>query len=148
MDRVSKSLMQKVNLSAYKGIIEKYLPAVLIKCIKFTNSKHLAETIVIYTFAGAYRLATQLDGANRMSVVIESMLNIVGGDFADGPNKHVNGQLLFENKGALCAAKKLAEMDMEDCLSRIDCIADGLDGGLLNRITETVMEYLEKQYSP
>jgi hypothetical protein len=136
--------MQREKLNDYEKTVRRYLPYVLVKCTKYTNRRRTAEYIAFYTFTGAYRLSVQLDGANKIPVLIDSMLTIAGPDFSDGPNKPVNGQLLFENKDALRAAKKLADMDMEECLSRMDCVADSFDRLQLDRITEAVMDYLIK----
>jgi hypothetical protein len=71
------SLTPKAVLSSYEETIEKYLPLVLIRCAKYTNSKRLAEIIAVYAFICTYRLIEQLDGYN-MPVIIDWMVDIVG----------------------------------------------------------------------
>jgi hypothetical protein len=83
---------------------------------------------------------------SKTGVIIDNMVGIVGQDLTKGTNTPVNGQPLFEREDTLYIAKKLAEKDMEESMSYTDCFADRLDRAQLNRITETVMEYLEKQY--
>jgi hypothetical protein len=56
MKQTHLSPREKVTLDAYREIVGKYLPAVLIKCTKYTNSKQLAEIITRFTFTGTYHL--------------------------------------------------------------------------------------------
>jgi len=136
-------LEQREKLCAYEKTVRKYLPYVLIKCARYTNSKRLAEIIAICTFASVYRLTEQSGSSNKMPTAIESMLAIVGPDFTDRPGNPV-GDKLFEEEGALRAARALSELDIGECLSRMDGIADGLDRSQLERITVTVMSCLGK----
>jgi hypothetical protein len=72
------------------------------------------------------------------------MLSIVGPDFTDRPGNPV-GDKLFEEESTLRAAKTLSELDIGECLSRMDGIADGLDRSQLERITASVMNCLGKE---
>jgi hypothetical protein len=137
---------KKVRLSDYRETIEKYLPVVLVKCTKYTNSKQLAEIIAVFTFVSAYRFAEILDGCN-MPRIIEGMVDIVGRDLADDPHKIINGQLLFEQTDALCAAKKLAEMDIKECLAHTNYMYSPFDRSQFERIIASVMNYLAKEGS-
>jgi hypothetical protein len=144
MEQINHTLTRKTNLSTYRKIVEKYLPAVIIKCSKFTNSKHSAEIITIYTFLCVYRLTELLDDY-RIPVLINAMFNIVGEDFADGSGKTV-GDKLFEQEETLSAAKFLSELDTDECISRADWVGDIVGQSELGRITKSIMRYLIKQY--
>jgi hypothetical protein len=114
-------LIPKANLSAYKKFIEKYLPYVLAKCSEHTSKRHLSEIIAIYVFAAAYHLISRdglikrLDDSERMHAVLDSVFYIVGKDFADP-------------EGCSPADKSI--------------MSGGFNGGKLERITCTVMDYL------
>jgi hypothetical protein len=147
MDGTKQPLTPKERLSAYREIVERFLPFVLIRCSKFTNSKRLAEYIAVYTFIGVYRQLQQIYDASKMPAIIDSMLNIVGRDFADGPDTIV-GDKLFEGQDKLRAAKTLAEMDMEKCLSLVyymDDMTGSFDRGRLELVTAEVTDYLAER---
>jgi hypothetical protein len=139
----------KVELSAYRKTIHQFLPFVLIKCSKFTNSKRLADVIAIYTFISVYRIAEILDGYN-MPVLIESMIGIVGDDLNKGTNKSVNGQLLFKWEDDLHFAQRLSVMDMKECLGKIsrnpELTARNFDLEQFERITEATMAFLKNNH--
>jgi uncharacterized protein YqgV (UPF0045/DUF77 family) len=70
------------------------------------------------------------------------MLNIVGPNYSDKPDCSV-GEKLFERKNELRSAKTLVELDMEECLSRMNGIINGFDQNLYERIIESVKTYLK-----
>ena len=144
MEQTHSSPTAKVRIAAYKETIEKYLPAVIIKCTKYTNSKHLAEIIAIFTFICVYRLTESLDGY-RIPVLIDSMVNIVGGDFADGSGKPIVDKL-FDDGRTLQTAKAIDELDIEECMSHVDFAGDVFGQNQLERITESIMRYVIKRY--
>jgi hypothetical protein len=80
---------RKISFTDYRQIIEKHLPRVLTKCSEYTNRKHIAEIIAIYTFAAAYHLIRRdglmerLDDPEQITAILDSMLCIVGKDFVD-----------------------------------------------------------------
>lgn len=142
-------LTRGIKLSTYRNKINKYLPFVLIRCSKYTNSKRLAEIISVYTFISVYILAQILDGVNE-TVIIDNMVGIVGEDLGKGADSTVNDQLLFEDENILFAARELAEMDTKDCLDEIRIhkgIILSFDRNQFERITKTVMNYLIKNSS-
>jgi len=143
-------LRPKENLSYYRKTIEIYLPFVLIRCSKYTNSKRLAEVIAVYTFICAYLLYKIMDGANKMIVIIDNMVGVIGEDLGKTGDNQENGHLLFSQLNVLCAAKKLAEMDTKECLDEIQLhkgISQSFDRNQLVRIKTTVMNYLIKNSS-
>ncbi len=143
-------LRSKANLSSYRKTIEKYMPFVLIRCSKYTNSKRLAEVIAVYAFICSYLLVEILDGANKMVIIIDNFVGVIGEDLSNGTDSLVNGQLLFEQENIFYAAKKLAEMDIKECLDEIPLhngISQSIDRNQLIRIKTTVMNYLLKNSS-
>ncbi|MGD0553203.1 MAG: hypothetical protein ABSB25_11240 [Sedimentisphaerales bacterium] len=146
MEQTSESTPE-TNLSTYRGIIERFLPFVLVRCSKYTNSKVLAEVIAIYAFICAYRLAEILDGANKMAILIDNMVGVVGEDLSKGTSKSVNGKLLFKWEDDLRFAQRLAEMGMKECLDEIrrhpDLTARNFDLNQFESITESAMKYLK-----
>jgi len=149
MERTHPLPTAKEELSAYRETIYQFLPFVLVRCSKYTNSKGLAEVIAIYAFICAYRLAEILDGANKMIILIDNMVGVVGEDLRRGTSKSINGQLLFKWEDDLCFAQILAEMGTEECLEEIqrhqDLTARCFDLNQYERITAAVMEYLVEQ---
>lgn len=145
---------------AYRKTIEKYLPFVLIRCSKYTNSRRLAEIIALYVFICSYQLARILDGINTMEIIIDNMVGVIGEDLTSPstplrtgkPGIPVNGQLLFKWDDDLGYARRLAEMDMEDCFNELqrnsDFTARCLDFNQFERITESVIENLIKINQP
>lgn len=137
---------RKEKLSSYRGTIHKYLPFALVRCSKYTNSKRLAETVTIYAFICAYRLSEILDGANKMSILIDNMVGIIAEEFSKRKGICVNGKLLFKWEDDLRFAKQLADMGTEECLDEIkrhpDLIARNIDLDQFERITVSVMEHL------
>lgn len=117
MERVS-DLTPKVNLSTYRELINLFLPFVLIRCTRYTNSKRLAETIAVYTFVCAYYLTRIPRYKDHLPEAIGCMADVVGDDLGDGPNT-LNGRPLFEREDVLCAAKTLAGLGMEECLATV-----------------------------
>ena len=129
MERVS-NLTPKVNLSTYRELINIFLPFVIIRCTRYTNSKRLAETIAVYSLVSSY-LARMQETKAGISIVIGCMADVVGEDLAGGSN--VNGQLLFENIDAFCAAKALAGLDLEESITMALYYIEKLD---LEKIAE------------
>lgn len=146
MKRTHPSPAAKENLSDYKNTIEKYLPFVLVRTTKYTNSRRLAEIIALYVFICSYQLAKILDGINKMVVIIDNMVGVVGEDLTKKPGTAVNGQLLFKWEDNLRFARRLAEMDTEDCSEELqrrqDFTSRCLDHNQLERITGSVIENL------
>ena len=147
MQRVSNPTA-KVNLSNYRGIIERFLPFVLIRCVRYTNSKQIAETIAVYTFVCSYYITQMPEKRAGLPIIIDCMTDVIGEDLGGGVNK-LNGKLLFKWDDDLLFAKRLAYLNIVECLSVItrhkDFITRNLDEVLLSRITTTVMEYLLNQ---
>jgi len=143
-------LTRGFNFSTYRRKIAKYLPFVLIRCSKYTNSYRLAEIIAIYAFICSYLLSQILDGVNE-TVIIDNMVGVVGEDLGKGADSTVNGQLLFEDDNILFAARELAEMDTKELLAKIRLRMDYLecffDREQFQRINDTVMNYLSKNGS-
>jgi hypothetical protein len=143
-------LAPKADLASYKETIDKYLPFVLIRCAKYTNSKRLAEIIAVYAFICAYLLTEILDGANKIEILLDNMVGVIGEDLGKGTDCPVNGQLLFNQLNIFCAAKKLAELDIKVCLDEIllhKGVILSFDREQFKRITNTVMNYLLKNSS-
>lgn len=67
------------------------------------------------------------------------MADVVGEDLAG--NSNINGRLLFENTEAFCAAKALAGLDLEDCLSLVLYYVVKLD---LEKITEIMNKSIDE----
>jgi hypothetical protein len=117
----------KISLTDYRQIIEKHLPHVLTKCSEYTNRRHIAELIAIYTFASAYHLIhrdglmVRLDNPEQITAVLDSMFCIVGKDFADTPEDSP-------------ADKSIAPISF--------------DSRQLKGITGTVMGYLSQEDTP
>jgi hypothetical protein len=113
--------ISKASLAIYKKFIEKYLHYVLAKCSEHTSKRHLSEIIAIYVFAATYHLISRdglmerLDDPEKIIAMLDSMLCIVGKDFAGPP-------------GCSPADKSITSA--------------GFDGGQLKRITGVVMDYL------
>ena len=153
MDR-EKNLKPEINLSAFRRTIEKYLPAVLVKCTKYTNSKRLAEIITLYVFICSYQLAKILDGINTMAVIIDNLVGVIGEDLTNPstalrtgkPGTPCNGQPLFKWDDDLRFARQLAEMEMENCYEELQNNADFtvrcLDFSQFERLIESVIENL------
>ena len=139
MERTHPLPAAKVGLSAYMETIHQFLPFVLIRCSKYTNSKNLAEVIAVYTFISVYMLAEILDGYN-MPVLIECMISIVGEDLDKGTNISANGQLLFEREDVLNTAKTIAELDTYECLCLVLYYIDNFDLGKIAEITGKTIE--------
>jgi len=143
-------LRPKASPSSYRKTIGKYLPFVLIKCSKYTNSKQLAEIISVYTFISVYILAHILDGVNE-TVIIDNMVGVVGEDLSNGLDSSENGTPLFEDENILFAARELAEMNTKELLAKIRLRMDYLDCFFdreqFQRINDTVMNYLSKNGS-
>ena len=112
-------LRPKINLSSYRKTIEKYLPSVLVKCTKYTNSKRLAEIIALYVFICSYQLAKILDGVNTMVIIIDNLVGVVGENLAKRTGTAANGQLLFRWEDDFHYAQRLAEMEMEKCYKEL-----------------------------
>ena len=143
-----RALTKKVTLSTYKDRINQFLPFVLIRCSKYTNNKRLAEIISIYAFICAYLLYRSLDGSNKIEIIIDNMVGVVGEDLGKTGDSPENGTFLFEDENVLSAAKILAEMNMKALLAKIrlrmdylDCFFDRVQFG---RINDSVMDYLKK----
>jgi len=145
-------LRPKVSLSSYRKTIDKYLPFVLIRCVKYTNNKQLAEIISIYAFISAYLLCKTLDGANKIEILIDNMVGVVGEDLRKKPDSHENGQLLFEDENVLFAAMNLAEMNTKELLAKIHLRMDYLecffDRVQFDRINVAVIDFLENKHCP
>jgi hypothetical protein len=114
---------RKISFTDYRQIIEKHLPRVLTKCSEYTNRKHIAELIVIYTFASVYHLINRdglmerLDYPEQITAMLDSMFYIVGKDFADF-------------SGDSSADESITSISSDD--------------RQLKRITSTVMDYLSQ----
>lgn len=132
MEQTSE-LTPETNLSTYRDIIERFLPFVLIRCTKYTNSKRLAETIAVYTFVASYYLARMQETKAGVPIIIGCMADVVGEDLGKGNT--LNGLLLFEREDALCAAKAIAGLDVEDCLAMALYYVEKLDLGGMAAIT-------------
>lgn len=139
MERTHPLPAAKEGLSAYRETIYQFLPFVLIRCSKYTNSKHLAEVIAIYAFISVYRITELLDGYN-MSMLIDWMVDIVGKDLGKGTNVSANGRLLFEREEALNAAKTIAELDTYECLCLVLYYIENLDLGQIAEITDKAID--------
>jgi len=140
-------LTRGFKLSTYRNKINKYLPFVLIRCSKYTNSYRLAEIIAIYAFICSYILAQVLDGVNE-TIIIDNMVGVVGEDLSNGLDSSENGTPLFEDENILFAARELAEMNTKELLAKIRLRMDYLDCFFdreqFQRINDTVMNYLIK----
>lgn len=145
MKHVSSATV-KITLSNYKWIIEKFLPFVLVRCVRYTNSKRIAETIAVYTFVASYYLARMPENKGLVAIVIGCMTDVVGEDLGNGPDTR-NGTPLFKRQDDLRFAKGLAYLKIEQCLSAVshygDLIACNIEQALFERITATVMDYLK-----
>jgi hypothetical protein len=131
---------RKEKLSSYRTTIHQFLPFVFIRCTKYTNSKCLAEIVAIYTFICAYRLAEVLDGANEIFVLIDIMVGVVGEDLGRRTGISVNDQLLFEEQGALNAAKTITEFDTYECLCLVLYYIENLDLDQIAEITDKAID--------
>ncbi len=148
MEHTHPSPAIKAELASYKSTIEKYLPFVFVRCSRYTNSRRMAEIIAIYAFICAHRLTEILDGANKISVLLYIMVDVIGEDLGKGADIPVNGQILFRQKETLRIAKKLSELDTGECLDGVrrymGLFANSFDIAQFSRITDTVMNYLIK----
>jgi len=142
-------LKPKASISDYKKTIEEHLPFALIRCAKYTNSKHIAEIISIYAFICTYLLTEALDGSNKIELLIDNMIGVAGKDLGNGSDTLVNGPLLFEGEEVLSAVRILSEMDGKDCLAKVRLRMDYLDCFFdrkqLDRITATIIDFLENK---
>jgi hypothetical protein len=152
MEQTHPSPMEKVRIFAYRETIEKYLPCVLVKCSKYTNSKRLAEIIALYVFICSYQLAKILDGINTMAIIIDNLVGVIGEDLTKKTGTPCNGQPLFKWDDDFHYARRLAEMDMEECYEELQKNADFtsrcLDRSQLEQITESAIENLMQINQP
>ncbi|MFA5240322.1 MAG: hypothetical protein WC476_11545 [Phycisphaerae bacterium] len=132
MEQTSEST-PGTSLSTYRDIIKRFLPFVLIRCTKYTNSKHLAETIAVYTFVSSYYLARMPENRAAMPIGIGCMTDVVGEDLGNGNT--LNGLLLFEREDALYAAKALAGLDIEESIAMALYYVEKFDLGGMAAIT-------------
>ena len=130
MERVS-NLSPKGNLSTYRELISALLPFVLIRCVKYTNSKRLAETIAVYTLVASYYLARVQETKAGILIVIGCTAETIGEELGNGNT--LNGLLLFEREDALCATKALAGLDLEESIAMALYYVEKLD---LEKIAE------------
>jgi hypothetical protein len=131
---------QKEKLSSYRDTINELLPFVLIRCAKYTNSKRIAEIIAVYAFICAYRLTEILDGANKIFILIDVMVDVVGEDLGKGTSVFFNDRLSFERKEALNATKALAELDTYECLCLVLYCIENLDLDQIAEITDKTID--------
>jgi hypothetical protein len=110
---------RKEKLSTYRTTIHQFLPFVLVRCSKYTNCKSLAETIATYSFICAYRLSEILDGANKIIILIDNMVGVIGEEFGQRRGIGDKGKLLFKWDDDLLFAKQLSETGTEECLTEI-----------------------------
>jgi hypothetical protein len=140
MERVS-NLMPKVNLSTYRELTSALLPFVIIRCVKYTNSKRLAETIAVYTLVASYYLARMQETKAGIPIIIGCMTETIGEDLGNGNT--LNGLLLFERENALCAAKALAGLDLEESIAMALYYVEKLDldeiAAVMNKSIEETM---------
>ncbi len=130
MERVS-NLSPKGNLSTYRELIIALLPFVLIRCVKYTNSKRLAETIAVYTLVASYYLARMPETKTGILIIIGCTTETIGEELGNGNT--LNGLLLFEREDALCATKALAGLDLEESIAMALYYVEKLD---LEKIAE------------
>lgn len=144
MERVS-NLTPKVNLSTYRELIRALLPFVIIRCVKYTNSKRLAETIAVYSLVSSY-LARMQETKAGISIIISCMTDVAGEDLGNGNT--LNGLLLFEREDALCAAKALAGLGMEESIAMALYYVEKLDldeiAAIMNKSIDETMGIIGK----
>ncbi|MGB7582397.1 MAG: hypothetical protein WBL85_08135 [Sedimentisphaerales bacterium] len=144
MERVS-NLTPKVNLSTYRELIRVLLPFVIVRCVKYTNSKRLAETIAVYSLVSSY-LARMQETKAGISIIIGCMTETIGEDLGKGNT--LNGRLLFEREDALCAAKALAGLDLEESIAMALYYIEKLDldeiAAIMNKSIEETMGIIGK----
>ncbi len=71
---------EKVRLTAYRHIIERYLRYVLIRCTGYTNDKAQAQRIAIYALVTACLLFDKLRGLGQLGSLVEMMVKIAAED--------------------------------------------------------------------
>ncbi|RKY12781.1 MAG: hypothetical protein DRP65_00230 [Planctomycetota bacterium] len=61
LEDVSSADLNDMMLDAYGKVVEFLLRYILLRCSKYTNNKHVAEKITVYTFIATYPLIAQLE---------------------------------------------------------------------------------------
>jgi DNA-directed RNA polymerase specialized sigma24 family protein len=71
-------------LVVYAGIIELYVPYVLIRCARYTNRRRQAQQIGTYTLITTCLVAGKLGQVEQLGRVVDVVLGVVGPDVVSG----------------------------------------------------------------
>jgi len=69
-----------LGLAEYRQMIERYMRYVLIASTKYVDTKAEAVYIALYTFASTYAIINKFDIADRIGLVLDVMVDVVGDD--------------------------------------------------------------------
>ena len=71
---------EKVRLTAYRHIIQRYLRYVLIRCTGYTNDKAQAQRMAVYALVTACLLFDKLRRLGQLGSLVETMVKIAAQD--------------------------------------------------------------------
>jgi DNA-directed RNA polymerase specialized sigma24 family protein len=92
------------RLALYRQTIDRYLRYVLIRSLAYTNDRTLVERIAAYTLITTCVLGRRLRDRGQMSLLIETMVEMVGDDQVTSDKRQVAGSQLEARYSALDTA--------------------------------------------
>ncbi len=116
----SRSGYEQLVLLAYKQLITLYMRYALLTCFKYTNSKIIAEKILLYTFLTIYRLIENLEHIEEVGQTIDKLIDIISSDMV--PEQPRGDEKQDSETSAMLLADKRTQ-DLATALNMLDTMS-------------------------